>query len=390
MPARSLAWFATIPLMLLAPLRPSVENVALRKLVERGRHPAIRWSRFFDVQPAAILLYQRNGWNPVWLTDNRPTAAARATVDVLATAADRGLDPEDYDAQQLAALVATLDRRGADAEQAIRFDAALTIAALRFTSALRWGRTAKPRSDPGETAAMVDLLRSGKKADSLVSTLEPVWVRYRDLKRALGRYRRFAKDSVPRRSFFQARIRQIEFALERWRLAPPPASDRVLMISGPAGGIEFADAQGSGPVLRVRVESPRCRRLPVFSDGFWYLVLRPAESPGTGVKLPLSDSLAIYGSPASSSPSHCLETPDGELLAERLLRDRADWTPERVRATIAGSRQVFVRLRGPVQVVYVYSTVVLEPDGQVRFLADEFGHDRKLAVAMKQEPGKRE
>lgn len=383
MPARRLAALAAIPLFLLPSRSGPLENAALRKLVERGRHPAIRWGRFADVQPAAIALYQREGWVPIWLADNRPTAGGRALVDVLATLADRGLDPQDYDASQLAALLATLDRRGADAEQAIRFDAALTIAALRFTAALRWGKTGASQWSPTEAAAVVNRFRTVKDADSLASTLEPDWRPYRDLERALGRYRRFAKDSLPRRSVYQARIRQIELALERWRRLPPRSAERVLMASGPAGRLELADPSGSGLVLRLRVQSQRCRNLPLFAGDIWFLVFRPAERPGAGLKLPLPDSLAIYGSPTVPSPAHCLEVPDGELLAEQLLRDRTDWAPAQVRAAMAGTRQIFVRLRRPTQIVYVYSTVLVEADGQVRFFADEFGHDRRLDLAMR-------
>ncbi|HEV8599430.1 MAG TPA: hypothetical protein VGQ69_08735 [Gemmatimonadales bacterium] len=176
----------------------------LQRLIERGRHPAIRWGDFSDVQSAAQTLYRDNGWQPLWMARGRPTRSARALLDALATVGDRGLRPEDYDASQLSALAATLERGGADVEQAVRFDAALSIGALRLVRALALGRisareasvrfsTARARFDP---VATVRELRGSLEPGPLLTELEPSWPQYLVLKRALSRYRALLRDSL--------------------------------------------------------------------------------------------------------------------------------------------------------------------------------------------------
>jgi murein L,D-transpeptidase YcbB/YkuD len=174
----------------------SAQSTLLRHLVEQGRHPAIHWGHFSDVQAEARVLYARSGWTPLWMHQGRPTPQAHALLDALATLGDRGLNPDDYDAAQLSALAATLDRRGADAEQAVRFDAALTIGALRLVRALARGRIGSRQAVAFDASGTVAQLRTTSEPGPLLSALEPKWDQYQQLKRALIHYRALARDSV--------------------------------------------------------------------------------------------------------------------------------------------------------------------------------------------------
>ncbi len=79
--------------------------------------------------------------SPLWLDQGRPTDAARQAVAVLASAADDGLQPEDYDAAPLAqALDQAARGPGLDAVAATRLDDALSAAVRRFLSDLHSGR----------------------------------------------------------------------------------------------------------------------------------------------------------------------------------------------------------------------------------------------------------
>lgn len=395
MPARRLS-FAALSLTLLASTPPGAENIRLRRLVESGRHPAIRWGRFADVQVDAAAAYRLAGWSPLWLANNRPTEAARALVDLLATGSDRGLAPEDYDAAQLAAFVATLDRRGADDEQAIRFDAALTIALLRFTTALAVGRAppgerglpdrlAAPRFD---RAGFLDKLRSATNPDSLVATLEPGWEPYQALRRALARYRRFAKDSAQRRGFFLGGSQKMALALERWRWLHRGLGDRLLVLNGPSGKLDLFDPATPRVSLRFQV-GPACRRRAVIAGELWMLVLRPTDVPDGLLKLPISGEMPLIAAAAQgAAPAGCFELRDGELLAQLLLRDRADWPAVRITAILNSKRQTFVRLRRPFTLLYVYSTAYAAQDGTVQLAPDEFGLDAKLAAVLRRGYGR--
>lgn len=181
----------------------SAQNALVQRLITTGRHPSMRWGVLSDVQGELRRLYTPNGWLPLWVARGRPTRAGRELLDALATAGARGLDPQDYDAAQLAALAATLERGGADAEQAARFDVALSAGALRFVRALARGRAA-PRENPTDgitraafdPTAVVAQLRGSVEPGPILAALEPQWAPYQMLLRALSRYRALARDSA--------------------------------------------------------------------------------------------------------------------------------------------------------------------------------------------------
>jgi L,D-transpeptidase YcbB len=89
---------------------------------------------------------------PLWLDQGRPTDAARQAAAVLASAADDGLQPEDYDAAPLALALGQAARGpGLDAVAATRLDDALSAAVRRFLSDLHSGRV-EPRRIRGASA----------------------------------------------------------------------------------------------------------------------------------------------------------------------------------------------------------------------------------------------
>ncbi len=266
---------------------------------------------------------------------------------------------------------------------------ALSIAALRFTTALARGRLSWKESgmlsdlDPPayDGVSLVRSLREASSADSIVSALEPPWLPYRELRRALGTYRRFARDSGQRRAFFQGGVHRIELALERWRWLPRRRSERAIFLSGPAGRLEFIEPEATPVWLHATLVSERCRKAPAFSGEMWMMAFRPRETASAAVKFPVTGDFPLYDAPAAQDSlrgSTCVRLQDGELLTQLIFRQRPEWTPARIASTIGGTRQVFVRLKRPVAVMYVYSTAFTSADGQVTFLPDENAHDRTL------------
>jgi L,D-transpeptidase YcbB len=133
-----------------------------------------------------------------WFEAGRAPADARQAVDVLAAAADQGLDPRDYDA---AALAQALDRATNDPAEQIRVGAALTAALQRYVMDLQSGRIdprrvhAKfdvPSRPPTDTAAFLrDALAQHRVAPALREA-EPRLPMYAGLRQALARYRALA------------------------------------------------------------------------------------------------------------------------------------------------------------------------------------------------------
>jgi murein L,D-transpeptidase YcbB/YkuD len=78
----------------------------------------------------------------------------------------------------------------------------------------------------------------------------------------------------------------------------------------------------------------------------------------------------------------CIRVEDPAALAAWVLRDKPQWTVDRIRATMNGDTTVQVNLDKPIPVLILYSTAVVEPDGEVRFFDDIYGYDASLARAL--------
>ncbi|MGB8413438.1 MAG: L,D-transpeptidase family protein [Candidatus Binatus sp.] len=78
----------------------------------------------------------------------------------------------------------------------------------------------------------------------------------------------------------------------------------------------------------------------------------------------------------------CIRVEDPVALAAWVLRDKPEWTVDKIRATMNGDTTVQVNLDKPVPVLILYSTAVVEPDGEVRFFDDIYGYDASLARAL--------
>ncbi len=75
----------------------------------------------------------------------------------------------------------------------------------------------------------------------------------------------------------------------------------------------------------------------------------------------------------------CIRVEDPVALAAWVLRDKPEWTVEKIRAAMNGDTTIQVNLDKPIPVLILYSTAVVEPDGEVRFFDDIYGYDASLA-----------
>ena len=74
----------------------------------------------------------------------------------------------------------------------------------------------------------------------------------------------------------------------------------------------------------------------------------------------------------------CIRVEDPVALAAWVLRGKPEWTVDKIRATMSGDTTVQVNLDKPIPVLILYSTAVVEPDGEVRFFDDIYGYDASL------------
>ncbi len=184
-----------------APAAPAPVAVELERLLGTSWHPDLRWPNLGDVQAELTALYRQREWQPLWLGRGGFTPPARALLRVLGEAANRGLDPADYDVAWLQAQGPGLET--SDTPARARVELGLSTAAARFATALRRGRVS-PKAvhatyllppDSFDVAATVAALAGSTRPNDLLQALEPPFVHYWLLMAALVRYRELARDS---------------------------------------------------------------------------------------------------------------------------------------------------------------------------------------------------
>ena len=178
--------------------------------------PALRWPNYTEYQPQVQSFYSGRESATAWVDGDKaseiaPTSAAKQMIQLFGDAAQKGLDPEDYDAsrwsgrvQRLAAIRAKSDT-SADAQRDVaQFDVALTVCAVRYLADLHLGRVNPQTLNfdidvPGKRAAfdVVKLLNeqvlTSSDVASVVASIEPQNPLYKNTEAALPRYIALAK-----------------------------------------------------------------------------------------------------------------------------------------------------------------------------------------------------
>lgn len=121
------------------------------------------------------------------------------------------------------------------------------------------------------------------------------------------------------------------------------------------------------------------------------------QLPGTGnalgkVKFLFPNSFNIYfhDTPSKSlferdqrAFSHgCIRLSDPYKMAEYLLRNQPEWTPERIHEAMNAGEEKFVKLKKPVPVIITYYTAWVDDAGRLNFRNDIYKHDEILAKKM--------
>ncbi len=71
----------------------------------------------------------------------------------------------------------------------------------------------------------------------------------------------------------------------------------------------------------------------------------------------------------------CIRVEKPEELAEWVLRNQPGWSQERIAAAVRGTESISVRVERSIQLVTMYLTAVVMPDGEVHFFQDVYGED---------------
>jgi murein L,D-transpeptidase YcbB/YkuD len=175
---------------------------ALRAIVGAGRLEDLRWANFPDYRVHVETFYRSSGYSLAWVREGQPTPQAREMIDVLQQADLQGLRADDYDSSRWPKRMARLQGEHSLRDE-IHFDIALTVSTMRYVSDVSVGRL-NPRyfqSRLNIGPKKLDLsmflqqyLVNGTGLKSELAGIEPPIGSYREMKYALLKYSRLAKE----------------------------------------------------------------------------------------------------------------------------------------------------------------------------------------------------
>jgi murein L,D-transpeptidase YcbB/YkuD len=148
--------------------------------------------------------------------------------------------------------------------------------------------------------------------------------------------------------------------------------------------MEVVDAKGN-PVDPSSVD--------MSSPGQYRFRQRPGTSNALGlVKFMFPNQFDVYlhDTPADSlfarasrSFSHgCVRVEQPEQLAEYVLRDQPQWTPDKIDEAMHAGQEQTVKLKEPIPVYLGYWTARVTPDGLMQFRKDVYGIDARLTTML--------
>ncbi|WP_263380388.1 L,D-transpeptidase family protein [Granulicella paludicola] len=176
----------------------------------------LRWPNYSEYQQKVQDLYNGRDSGTAWIDGDKaseiaPTSAATQMIQIFTDAAQKGLDPEDYDASRWPARlqrIADIRKKSdtsSDAQRDVaQFDVALTVCAIRYLSDLHLGRINPQTLNfdidvPGKRAAfdvvklLNDQVLSSSDVANVVASIEPQNPLYKNTEAALPHYLELAK-----------------------------------------------------------------------------------------------------------------------------------------------------------------------------------------------------
>ncbi|HTP05697.1 MAG TPA: L,D-transpeptidase family protein [Nitrospirota bacterium] len=176
----------------------------LGDVISRGSFSDLRWPDFSDCSKNVKKFYEFNGDSLWWVKGMEPTEQARQVIALLLKADQKGLSVEDYDGSRWNDRLEKLKpaTRQPTESDAVKFDLALTVCAMRYISDLHIGKV-NPRhfafaydieSKKYDLAEFLkDHVVDGSDIAGLLAQVEPPYPGYRRMIQALQTYLELAR-----------------------------------------------------------------------------------------------------------------------------------------------------------------------------------------------------
>ena len=177
-------------------------SLALRGDVGTGKLAILHWPDFGDYRAAVQGFYTARGWDPAWVKGHKPTKQARALTRLFAASAAKGLNPEDYNAQQWNGWLAAVPH--ASDKELAAFDTAMTVSAMRYISDLHIGRVNPQHFDFGVDVQskkydlpqfVAQQVVDAADVPQALAGIEPQAPEYQAVEKALVRYQQLASQT---------------------------------------------------------------------------------------------------------------------------------------------------------------------------------------------------
>ncbi|MBC7948748.1 MAG: L,D-transpeptidase family protein [Chitinophagaceae bacterium] len=78
----------------------------------------------------------------------------------------------------------------------------------------------------------------------------------------------------------------------------------------------------------------------------------------------------------------CIRLKEPEKMANYVLRNQSEWTPEKINEAMNAGDEKFVKVKNPIPVIITYYTAWVDDNGLLHFRDDIYGHDSSLAKKM--------
>ncbi len=181
----------------------SAEGQSLLRAALSSGNSDLRWPDFTDYSKHVKKFYDLNGDSLWWVKGLEPTPQARQLIALILQAGQKGLSADDYDGPLWSNRLAKLKpatRQPAEAN-AVKFDVALTVCAMRYISDLHIGKVNPKHVDFAfdEESRKYDLAEflkdrvvNGRDVAEVLAQVEPPYPGYRRTVQALQNYAAFA------------------------------------------------------------------------------------------------------------------------------------------------------------------------------------------------------
>ena len=169
----------------------------LQAIAASGTLADLRWPNFSDYRQSTQKLYKATNYAAVWIRDGQASPQALAVIAEFAGSQKRGLIPEDYDASRWPQRLSALKVSSGNPDTQARFDAALTVCAMRYISDLHGGRVNPLHT---EFSVMIDQRKydlsefvaqkvlAASNVSELFNTIEPQYTGYKRTEAVLQTY----------------------------------------------------------------------------------------------------------------------------------------------------------------------------------------------------------